>query len=255
MVGLVAVPRWLPDRVDGLTADDDTSVHAAADWVAANVGADTRLVVDDGMWLDVVLAGHDPGTVVAYDRVVGSQLDNDHLVVVPGALEGRSPTDPLVTVMATSPAVAAFGEGRDRTEVRRLAGDDPQPDPMAVDPADAGTALATNPQLALTPEADAVLRSGGVDERVLTLLATVAVDHRLSVAGFPLPAAEAAAHAPARTVEISAVDDQPVQADAPGVTDITSFLDRQDGWYRPTTVEVAAGAGGRAVLRVVYPTA
>ena len=105
-------------------------------------------------------------------------------MLVPGALDGRSPTDPLVTVLATSPAVAAFGEGADRTEVRRLAGDEPQPDPMALDPADAGTALAANARLTLTPEADARLRAGGVDERVLTLLATVAVDHRVSVAGF-----------------------------------------------------------------------
>ena len=255
LAGVAAVPRWLPDRVDGLTADDDASVRAAADWVADNVDDGARLVVDEGIWLDVVVAGHDPAAVVAYDRVPGSLLDHDHVVLVPGALVGRSPTDPLVRAVATSPAVAAFGDGGDRTEVRRLAGDDPPPDPMALDAADAGTALATNGRLTLTPEADALLRAGGVDERVLTLLATVAVDHRVSVAGFPLPAAEAAAHAPARTVEIAAVDDQPVRADSAGVVDVTSFLERQDGWYRPATVGVAAGRGGRAVLRVVYPPA
>ena len=118
----------------------------------------------------------------------------------------------------------------------------------------AGSALADNPRLDLAPAADAALRSGQVDERVLTLLATVAVGHRVAVDAFPIAEAEAWAAVPARIVVLGAVDDLPVRGDDPAVVDVKSFLERQvEAWYQPAHVDFGAGPGGRPVLRVTFP--
>jgi Dolichyl-phosphate-mannose-protein mannosyltransferase len=243
LAGLVSVPLWVRDQATALAADDDAALRATVAWLDANMADETRLVVDESLWLDLVQRGTDPSDLTAYDGSFGSWRDYDY-VVVPTPAAGATP------------AVAVFGERRHRVEVRRTRGESPAPAPPAPDPAAAGTALAGNPQLGFTPDADAALRTGQVDERVLTFLATVAVDHTAAVARFPLDPAEARAGAPARTVELVAVDGRPVRGGDAAVADVTSFLERQpEPWYQPARAEIAADPDGGAVLRVAFPPA
>jgi hypothetical protein len=249
----VSVPRWVNAHVEALDADRDGGMQAAVAWLDANTPDTTRLVVDETAWLDVVLDGTDPADVAAPGRLTGPTLDYDYVVVgasPPGGEDGAGPG-----ILASAfPAVAVFGDDADRVEVRRVTDDAPAADPLAVDLVAAGSALADNPRLDLAPGADAALRGGWVDERVLTLLATVVVDHRVAVDAFPIAEAEARAAGPARTVVLGAVDDRPVRGDDPAVADVVSFLERQvEAWYQPARVEITAGPGGRPVLRVTFP--
>jgi hypothetical protein len=256
VAGAAAVPLWASDHATALAADDDAAVRAAEDWLDANTSDDTRLVVDDSLWVDAVGRGTEPSDLATYGRLAGSWLDYDYVVLTPGELSGRESDDAAATATAASSAVAVFGEGPDRTEVRRIGAGSPTPDPLAVDPEAAGTALAGNHRLTFTPEADAALRAGQVDERVLTFLATVAVDHTADIAGFPLGAAEARAGASARTVDLAALDGRPISGTDAAVDDVMSFLERQpEPWYQPAHVDLAAGAGGVPVLQVTFPPA
>jgi hypothetical protein len=246
LTGVACVPLWVRDHGALLAADDDTAMRAAVTWLDANTADDTRLVVDESLWLDLVQRGTDPADLTAYhgssDGSSGSWRGYDYVVVRTAAA-------------GASPAVAVFGERGHRVEVRRTGGDSPAPGPLAPDPVAAGNALAGNPRLGFTADAEAALRAGQVDERVLTFLATVAVGHTAAVAGFPLDPAEARAGATARTVELAAVDGRPVHVGDAAVVDLTSFLDRQpEPWYQPARVEIDGG-GGHAVLRVAFPPA
>ena len=254
----VSVPRWVNAHVEALDADHDGGVRAAVAWLDTNTPDTTRLVVDETTWLDVVLDGTDPADVAVPARLTGSTLDYDYAIVAAGTSdsgngeggEGHGPG----ALTRGLPAAAVFGDGADRVEIRRLVADDPSANPLAVDLVTAGSALADNPQLDLAPEADAALRSGQVDERVLTLLATVAVGHRVAVDAFPIAGAEARAAVPARSVVLGAIDDRPVRADDPAVVDVKTFLERQvEAWYQPANVDFGAGPGGRPVLRVTFP--
>ena len=249
----VTVPRWVDAHVEALDVDHDGGVRAAVAWLDANTPDSTRLVVDETTWLDVVLNGTDPTDVAVPGRLTGSALDYDYAVVAATTPDGEDGAG-TATLASAFPAVAVFGNDADRVDVRRVTGDEPSTDPLAVDLMAAGSALADNPRIDLAPAADAALRGGWVDERVLTLLATVVVDHRVAVDAFPIAEAEARAAAPARTVVLGAVDDRPVRGDDPAVTDVMSFLERQvEAWYQPARVEIDAGPGGRPVLRVTFP--
>ncbi len=253
----VSVPRWADTQVEAVAADRDDGARAAVAWLDANASDSTRLVVDDATWLDVVLSGVDPADVVVPARLTGSTLDYDYVVVAAGGPDGGTSDEraagPAVLAGSASP-VAVFGDGEDLVEVRRPGSDVPDADPLAVDLVAAGSALADNPRLALTPEARAALRGGQVDERLLTLLATVVVDHRVAVDAFPHAEAEARAGAPARTVVLGGVDDRPVRGDDPAVADVMSFVERQvEDWYQPARVAIGAGPGGRPVLRITFP--
>ena len=252
-----SVPRWADTHVEAVAADRDDGMRAAVAWLDANTPDSSRLVVDDTTWLDAVLSGADPADVVVPGRLTGTTLDYDYVVVAAGERDGGAGDEraggPAALADSSSP-VAVFGAGEDLVEVRRSGGDAPDPDPLAVDLVAAGSALADNPRLALTPEAGAALRGGQVDERLLTLLATVVVDHRVAVDAFPLAEAEARAGAPARTVVLGGVDDRPVRGDDPAVADVMSFVERQvEAWYQPARVAIGAGPGGRAVLRITFP--
>ena len=257
LAAAVSVPRWVDTQVEALAAGGDEGMRAAVAWLDANTPDSRRLVVDEATWLDAVLAGTDPVDVAVLGRLTGSTLDYDYVVVAAGTPDGDAGggrvTGPAALAGASSP-VAVFGDGDDLVEVRRPGGDAPAADPLAVDLAAAGAALADNPGLDIASEAAAALRRGQVDERLLSLLATIVVDHRVAVDAFPVAEAEARAGVAARTVVLGGVDDRPVRGDDPAVADVMSFVERQvEAWYQPARVDIGAGAGGRPVLLITFP--
>ena len=145
--------------------------------------------------------------------------------------------------------VAAFGEGEDRVEVRRIASGSPgelherdiEAQALRLR---AGAALADNPQVTATADSLAALRSGRVDERLLSVLATFSVGHELHIAGFAPVPGEDVVGAPLRIVDIDRIDDGPVS-----VGRVRSLADR--GLPRCPASGVPAGErhGQRGGLR------
>ena len=142
LVGLVAaaaafyvVPKWVSgDRVAD-TADANAGYQQAATWVATHIKdpAGKRIVVDDGLWLDMVHDGFHPGRGAIYFFKVdldpsvkkalakhGGWRDIDYIVSTPMI---RQNTFDLPTVQAAldhSRVLASFGTGANVIQVREV---------------------------------------------------------------------------------------------------------------------------------------
>ena len=142
LVGLVAaaaafyvVPKWVSgDRVAD-TADPNAGYQQAATWVAAHIKdpAGKRIVVDDGLWLDMVHDGFHPGRGAIYffkvdlDPSVKKALAKhggwraiDYIVSTPMI---RQNTFDLPTVQAAldhSRVLVSFGTGANQIQIREI---------------------------------------------------------------------------------------------------------------------------------------
>ncbi|WP_411056492.1 ArnT family glycosyltransferase [Streptomyces sp. E11-3] len=130
-----AAPRWYDGNRTAMTVDANGPYRAAAAWMASEVPnpADTRVLVDDSLWLDLVHAGYEPGGGAIWfykadlDPAVTKTLprgwrDVDYVVSSPTV---RRDSPQLATVSAAlkhSTPVAVFGEGPDRIEIRKIEG-------------------------------------------------------------------------------------------------------------------------------------
>jgi hypothetical protein len=245
-----AVVGWVGEDHRLLTEDSDVALTSAERWLVDNVPRERSLIVDDALWVDLVESGFPPEQLAAYGTV---EVDAD---VGPAATGSWSDyrlvvvTDPLRTVaeagrgsidegVRRSVPVAIFGAGSDRVEVRRIVTEGPATVANANDhdriaSVSAGTALARNRSIDLTPGARAALVAGEVDERLMTTLVALAVDHPLLVSSFPLDPGEAAAGVPRRVVELRAA----TEADARALAEL---LAHQEPPYQPAAVDIGAG--------------
>jgi len=125
------VPRWIDGNHRALTASETSSYAEAAAWIRGNVThpADTRIVVDNVLWLDLAIAGFEPGR----GAIWFFKLDLDPAIVLPGGWRDldyvvSSPVVrrdaerlPLVAAaLANSEVVASFGSGDGRIDIRRV---------------------------------------------------------------------------------------------------------------------------------------
>ncbi|MFF3552868.1 ArnT family glycosyltransferase [Streptomyces tsukubensis] len=142
-VGTV-VPSWVEGNRDALTEDANRHYRAAAAWFETEIDdpANTRVLVDDALWLDLVHDGYTPGTGVFWfykadlDPAVMKTIprgwrDIDY-IVSSVTVRRDAPTLPTTAAaLANSTVVEVFGTGEDRIEIRRVNGgtaavDDPR---------------------------------------------------------------------------------------------------------------------------------
>jgi hypothetical protein len=132
-------PSWAKKDRALVTADDAAASRAADRWVATHVDKDSRLIVDDTMWVDLVRAGFHRklGVVWFYklddannlDPSVSRSLpdgwrDLDYIVSTPalraGVRDFPGGLKPVRDALASSTVVKSFGSGPDLVEVRRI---------------------------------------------------------------------------------------------------------------------------------------
>ncbi len=131
---LYVVPRWYDGARIAVTTEANAPYQAASRWMATEVAdpADTRVLVDDAMWLDLVHAGYRPGLGVIWfykadlDPEVTESLprgwrDIDYVVASPTVRRDAKDLPNVRDAIAHSEPVAVFGEGEDRVEIRRVA--------------------------------------------------------------------------------------------------------------------------------------
>lgn len=129
-------PRWYDGNRTALTADANAPYRAATSWMATEVPdpAGTRVLVDDAMWLDLVHAGYRPGLgaiwfyKVDLDPAVtktlpGGWRDIDYVVASPTVRRDARDLPRVRDALNHSKAVAVFGDGEDRVEIRRIVSD------------------------------------------------------------------------------------------------------------------------------------
>jgi hypothetical protein len=128
---LVAPQWWQRDR-DLMTTDHDAPFRQAEGWIAGNLPRQGRLLVDDGLWVDLVERGYPPGQVVWFykldtDRDVSSRYPRgwrEFDYVVSAATLRRFPDSlpQVAEALRHSHVVATFGRGAERVEIRKVEG-------------------------------------------------------------------------------------------------------------------------------------
>lgn len=217
-------------------------------------------------WIAVQVA---PSAVVACDPAMCAALQADGIAATRLVVLGTAAADPLGSdlVVATAavrsqfgarlesvyaPAlVASFGTGTGRIDVRAIAPDGAAAyqSSAAADRRDrisAGTQLLGNPRITVAAAAQAALRAGDVDPRLLMLLAALAVQQPVRVGSFGDAAPGAGSAVPLRSAVIAP---RASGAKAGALTQsLLSFIDAQRQPYLPLHTSL----GGTSVLTVEY---
>ncbi|WP_406838672.1 ArnT family glycosyltransferase [Streptomyces sp. AHU1] len=133
--GAWVVPRWYDGDRTAVTADANTPYRAASSWLRTEVEdpEDTRVLVDDGLWLDLVHDGYRPGLGAIWfykadlDPAVTRTMprgwkDLDYVVASPTVRRDAADLPNVRAAIEHSTPVATFGTGEDRIEIRRIDG-------------------------------------------------------------------------------------------------------------------------------------
>ncbi|MEV0635352.1 phospholipid carrier-dependent glycosyltransferase [Streptomyces sp. NPDC050619] len=131
--GAYVVPRWYDGAHTAVTVDANAPYRAASKWLSSEVAnpKDTRVLVDDAMWLDLVHAGYRPGLGVIWfykadlDPAVTKTMphgwkDIDYVVASPTVRRDAADLPNVKAAIQHSKPVAVFGTGEDRIEIRQI---------------------------------------------------------------------------------------------------------------------------------------
>jgi 4-amino-4-deoxy-L-arabinose transferase-like glycosyltransferase len=131
--GAYVVPRWYDGDHTAVTADANAPYRAASSWLKTEVNdpGDTRVLVDDALWLDLVHDGYKPGLGVIWfykadlDPAVTKTMprgwrDLDYVVASPTVRRDAVDLPNVKAAMEHSKPVATFGKGEDRIEIRQI---------------------------------------------------------------------------------------------------------------------------------------
>ncbi|MET7455031.1 phospholipid carrier-dependent glycosyltransferase [Streptomyces sp. NPDC005574] len=131
--GAYVVPQWYDGDRTAVTADANAPYRAASTWLTTEVDdpKDTRVLVDDALWLDLVHAGYRPGLGVIWfykadlDPAVTKTMphgwkDLDYVVASPTVRRDAVDLPNVRAAIEHSTPVAVFGTGADRIEIRRI---------------------------------------------------------------------------------------------------------------------------------------
>lgn len=205
--GFLAGPLWTTQLRGAFLVDRDQPVRDAESWIESNVAKDSRLIVDDSMRIDLVRAGFDPEELLRYQTLdtdstaraaaSGAWRDSDYVVTTRSMRTESGAGGSLDQAIDNSLVVAGFGQDELRVDIRSI-----QPDGIdqaneqarsgAADRAAAGGQVAANPNLSIPADADAeaLLRDGRVDSRILLSLGLLLADGPATITGFPLVTGE-----------------------------------------------------------------
>ncbi|MFI9807897.1 ArnT family glycosyltransferase [Streptomyces sp. NPDC052301] len=131
--GAYVVPHWYDGDRTALTADANEPYRQASHWLSSKVEhpEDTRVLVDDALWLDLVHAGYRPGLGAIWfykadlDPAVTRTMphgwrDLDYVVASPTVRRDAKDLPGVRSAIRHSTPVATFGSGPDRIEIRQI---------------------------------------------------------------------------------------------------------------------------------------
>jgi 4-amino-4-deoxy-L-arabinose transferase-like glycosyltransferase len=131
--GSYVVPKWYGGDRTAVTADAGAPYRAASKWLTSKVAdpKDTRVLVDDALWLNLVHDGYRPGLGVIWfykadlDPAVTKTMphgwkDLDYVVASPTVRRDAVDLPNVRAAIEHSTPVATFGTGEDRIEIRQI---------------------------------------------------------------------------------------------------------------------------------------
>lgn len=208
----------------------------AAGWIAQQVSDSAIVACDPAMCSVLRSQGLPAARLLALRMSAASPRGADVVVATPAVR--RDYGDRLAGVYAPL-VIASFGAGQARIDIRAVvpggaAALDARLEPDRGARTEAGDQLLRNQNITATPAAQAVLRAGQVDPRLLIVLATLAGQQQVSIIAFGDPSPGAAAM-PLRSAQIGA-------ASPAGLRLMLSFLYAQQPPYHPALAS-ALGKG------------
>ncbi|MGW0631375.1 ArnT family glycosyltransferase [Streptomyces sp. NPDC002758] len=131
--GAYVIPHWYDGDRTAVTADANKPYRQASTWLSTEVEnpKDTRVLVDDALWLDLVHAGYRPGLGAIWfykadlDPAVTKTMphgwkDLDYVVASPTVRRDARDLPNVRAAIQHSKPVATFGAGVDRIEIRQI---------------------------------------------------------------------------------------------------------------------------------------
>jgi hypothetical protein len=214
----------------------------AARWIAGQVSASAVVACDPAMCAALQASGVAAGRLLVLGTSASDPLGSDLVVATPAL---RSQFGARLASVYAPVVIASFGSGSARIDIRAVAADGTAAYDSAL-AADrtariaAGGQLIGNHRIAMTAAAQAELRAGQVDPRLLAMLAALAAQQPLRIVAFGDPSPGAGPAVPLRSVELA-----PAKAGANAGTNaaarlrtMLSFLQAQQQPYLPTTALV-----------------
>ena len=239
VAAVAIVPLWTTQLRGFLLSDLDAPMRDAQGWISDNVPKDSRLLVDDAMWVDLVDDGFARDNVIWFykldtDGAVRAQSpngwrDSDFIVTTESVRTSGGSSEGIRQALDNSTVVASFGSGDQEVDVRRI---DTDGAAQAATDADAdaaarsqvGRELAQNPSLQVSDVFRQALTDGRVDPRAMIVLGQLAAAGPISVADpASLPGESEGLF---RQLEI-------IPADGRSVDDLAAVVDGLGSTYAP----------------------
>jgi 4-amino-4-deoxy-L-arabinose transferase-like glycosyltransferase len=197
------VPLWTVQLRGFLQTDLDSPMVSAEKWVDDNVPHDSRLLVDDSMWVDLVKDGFAKDNVIWFykidtDGAVEAQSpngwkDSDYIVTTDSVRTSAGNSKDVQAALANSTVVATFGTGTQMVNVRQIhpAGEAAAKSAATTEKTAltaAGKQLAANPNLVGSAALKKQLAAGQLDSRATVVLGQLLATGKVSVDDLkPLP--------------------------------------------------------------------
>jgi hypothetical protein len=221
---------------------------AAARWIAAQVSSAAVVACDPAMCAALQASGVTAGRLLALGTSTGDPLGSNLVVATPAL---RSQFGARLASVYAPVVIASFGSGAARIDIRAVAADGTAAydSALAADRSAriaAGGQLINNRHITISTAAQAVLRAGQVDPRLLTMLAALAAQQPLRVLAFGDPSPGASAAIPLRSVKLAPASTGPHTVAR--LRAMLSFLREQQMPYLPTSAVLV----GQSALSVEY---
>jgi hypothetical protein len=221
---------------------------ATAKWIAAQVSPDAVVACDPAMCAALQSSGVGVGRLLVLGASAGDPLGSDLVVATPAL---RNQFGARLASVYAPVVIASFGSGAARIDIRAVAADGTAAynSALAADRSArfaAGGQLIGNRHITVSTAAQAALRAGQVDPRLLSMLAALAAQQPLRIIDFGDPSPGASAAIPLRSVEIA-----PASAGAHAAARLRtmlSFLKAQQVQYLPMRAVLV----GQSALSVEY---
>ncbi|MDF2443205.1 MAG: hypothetical protein JWR01_1408 [Subtercola sp.] len=237
VAAVIATPVWVTQLRGFFLADLDAPMSDAEAWVDANVSRDSRLIVDDAMWVDTVDAGFARDNVTWYYKVDTDSAvqalspngwrDSDYVITTDSMRSSLATFPQVDQAVQNSVVVASFGQGNQQVDVRKIDSDgitQAEADAAALTAARsaAGAQLAANTDLTMPLATRDLLTGGQVDARTVLALGQLLANGTVTVSDFPLVDGEQ--NAARRQILVTEFDGQPVQTDPAAAAAATAFF-------------------------------
>jgi hypothetical protein len=215
---------------------------SAAGWIAGQVSPSAIVACDPAMCAALQASGVAAGRLLALGPSASDPLGSDLVVATPAL---RSQFGARLASVYAPVVIASFGSGAGRIDIRAVAADGTAAydSALAADRSariTAGRELIGNHHITISAAAQALLRAGRVDPRLLAMLAALAAQQPLRILAFGDPSPGASAAVPLRSVELAPANTGTHVAAR--LRTMLSFLQAQQLPFLPTAAALVHGS-------------